>query len=188
MPFSVFNGAGTQAMHGAVVPIATATPSSASVTFSNIPQGYQDLFIVINGRSTKSGSTDVLDIQLNGDGGSGALYSHTRLYGDGSSASSARGSNNGAYYTDYYFVGNTATSGIFNSTEIHILNYANTSTYKTMLVRAADDQNGSGATTLSVGLWRNTNAISSIFLFPDNSSAFVAGTRISIYGVRTVNQ
>ena len=171
--------------YGAMVPIASAAPSSAAVVFDNITQNYQDLMIVIYGRSTKSATTDVLDIVYNNDNSS--LYSNTRLIGDGSSASSARSTSSTAVYGDYYFVGNTATSGIFSSTTIHLLNYANTSTNKTTLIRSASDQNGSGATSLTVGLYRSTSPITKIAIYPDTTAAFVAGSTITLYGIRAVS-
>ena len=44
MPVS-FAGTTGASMHGAIIPIATTTLATATttVTFSNIPQGYQDL-------------------------------------------------------------------------------------------------------------------------------------------------
>jgi hypothetical protein len=70
---------------------------------------------------------------------------------------------------------------------IHIFNYANTSTNKTTLARFASDQNGSGFTALSVGLWRNTAAISSLNISTGNGSIFwAAGTTVNLYGIRAV--
>jgi len=173
-------------MYGAMVPISSTTLSSnGAIVFDNIPQTFQDLFIVIQGRSTKSATTDVLDIVYNGD--FSANYSGTRLYGNGTSALSDRSTSAGAFFADYFLVGNSATAGIFSSNSISILNYANTSTFKTTLVRSAADQNGSGGTSLAVGLYRSTSGISRISLFPDATAAFLAGTSITLYGIRAVS-
>jgi hypothetical protein len=170
-------------MHGAIVPIAyTKLASNGNITFSNIPQGYQDLYIIGNVRSTNT-SQDTLAIDLT----YGATeYSSTWLLGDGSSATSNRQSNQ--YVSSVpYTNGANATAGIFSSFETHILNYANTSTYKTILTRMASDQNGSGWTSLTVGLRRNTAAVT--FLeFAGANAVFAAGSTFAIYGVRTVNQ
>jgi hypothetical protein len=73
------------------------------------------------------------------------------------------------------------------SAEMHILNYANTSTYKTLLLREANDNNGSGYVALSANLWRGTSGITSLSI-SSFAAYFTAGSTIALYGVRTVNQ
>lgn len=188
MPIAL--SAASAAMHGAMVPIVSSTLSSNGYfEFSNIPQTYQDLFISVNARAAAtvgdSGfsnqsyiTTYFNDITAN--------YSVTFLIGDGSSATSTRASAQGNAY--FGFIPNAnATSGIFGSTTVNILNYANTSTFKTILSRTAGDANGSGTTTLTVNGWRNTAAINKITLYCSYTN-FVAGTTATLYGIRTVGQ
>ena len=162
---------------------ATVSGSSASVTFSNIPSGYQDLFIVANvqGVSTGPGNTY---IQFNSDITGGTTnYSNTPLYGNGSTAASTRYTNNGWIYLDTYgIMRSTAPSSL----EIHILNYANSSTYKTTLNRAAADNNGSGETVLNVGLWRNTASIN-LLKISSVSMNFASNSTFTLYGIRAGN-
>ena len=176
-------------MHGAVVPIGFITVSGSSttvLTFSSIPQNYQDLFVVLNARNAYSSiSLSQVIPQFNNDGG--ANYSYTWLYGNGSSAASTRSSN--ANFT----VGGTtsaaaATTGIFGSVELHILNYANTTTYKTQIGRSAADLNGSGQVDLTVSMWRQTSAINAISIGQSYGTAYVAGSSAALYGIRTVGQ
>jgi hypothetical protein len=170
------------AMHGAVVPIAyqTLSSTSASITFSNIPQKYQDLMIVIYGRLTISGNG--IGWQFNGDGSGN--YSYTRLGGTGSSTFSDRASNV-ASFDSGNFPGSDAASGIFGSTIAHILNYANTSTYKTTLTRSASDINGSGYVQEHIALWRSTSGITSISIYGNN---WAAGSSFELFGIRTIGQ
>lgn len=152
--------------------IATQTLASAasSVTFSSIPSGYTDLQIVIS--ATASGLVNGR-LQVNGDTSSG-LYSTTVLYGTGSSAASTRQSGQNSIWLD-----NTDTGSNTNVTTISLMSYSNATTYKTCLVR------GSAASTqvdAHVGLWRNTNAITSITLFP-SSGTYSAGSTFSLYGI-----
>ena len=177
---------------GAVVPIAyqkLTNSTTSTITFSNIPQIYQDLFMVcyIGLYSTSLTQNYPYDstLQLNSDVTS-SNYSWTRLFGNGSGAGSERST----YCVVGKAPGNTTTSGTaFCSSTHHFLNYANTSTYKTILSRYASDQN-SGDTNSVVGevvtLWRNTNALSQIVLFQGNP--YIQGTTIELFGVRTVNQ
>ena len=172
----------SSAMHGAVVPIAYASITGAT-SFANIPQDYQDLFLVIYSRDTNSGTTTPLFNFINGD--SSTKYSQTYLDGNGSSATSARASSQTNFGAAIQIAA-SATSGIFSSNTMHILNYANTSTYKTVLWRSAADANGSGNARLSVGLYQSTSAVTSVQVYP--ASTFAAGTTVELFGIRSVGQ
>jgi hypothetical protein len=167
-------------MHGAMVPIAYSSTSTFG-GFTNIPSNYQDLHVVGSLLTDATRTATSLWLRINND--SGTNYSDTILTGNGSTASSTRASNNTILGFNYTLVsGNPA---VF---EMWILNYANTSTYKTILWREANDNNGSGTTTLHVGLWRSTAAITSVnFLYPGGNSQ-TANTTAALYGVRSVGQ
>ena len=157
-------------------PIATQTvsgTSTATVTFSSIAGTYTDLIIVANGSLTVLDNTY---IQFNGTGGT--AYSGTVLKGDGSAASSNRYSNNDRIVTDYSSYPNT-TAGAWNAV-IQVMNYANTTTYKTTLIRSNNAQNGTSA---SVHLWLNTSAITSIALQTTGTPKWGNGTTFTLYGI-----
>lgn len=156
-------------------PIATTTlgSSATSYTFSSIASTYTDLMLVIQSKVT-SGSYQNF-IQVNGD--TGTTYSFTILNGDGSSASSVRASNTTYIggYSDY----NTTADGMMSI--FQLMNYANTSTYKTILYRGANANTGTSAV---VGLWRSTSAINSIKCYPTGSGTYAAGTTLTLYGIQ----
>jgi hypothetical protein len=144
----------------------TLGSTAGSVTFSSIPQSYTDLILVFAGTV---GTLDNDNITFNGDTGSN--YSVTRLLGSGSSDSSSRGSNLSAIQC-----GEIATS---QSTDIiQIQNYSNTTTYKTLIHRSG---NTSQFLKASVGLWRNTAAITSITI--TNGGTFSIGSTFTLYGL-----
>jgi hypothetical protein len=66
------------------------------------------------------------------------------------------------------------------STIISILNYANTTTYKTALSRA---NNAAGGVDAVVGLWRSTAAINSIKMAIGGGYSYAAGTTFTLYGI-----
>lgn len=168
---------------GALQRIAYSAPSSTNtVTFNNIPQTFQDLMVVAYVRSVTNNSTDALDFSIN-NVTTGTLYSATFLRGDGSTASSGRYSTN-VGYPQAFMPGATATASIFGSVIWHILNYTNTSTFKTVLNRTAVDLNGSGRAELAVNLYRSTNAITRLDLFCDSGANFASGSTVALYGVR----
>lgn len=170
---------------GALQRIGYVAFNNNITTFSNIPQTFQDLRIVVYGRSNFSGTTDTTAIFFNGVT-SGTLYSQTRLYGNGSSAISDRLTNQDVIADATMIPGATSTSGLFGVVTVDILNYRSTSTFKTFIVRGACDMNGSGRTDLAVGLFRSTNAITSItgpyaYQLPQQ---YAAGSTAALYGVR----
>jgi hypothetical protein len=151
-------------------PIATTTLGTANnqVTFSAISGSYTDLVLTFTGGSA---SGQALLVQVNAD--TGANYSSTELSGNGSSASSSRDPN-----TNFANIG-----GVWNSTGANILqfmNYSNSTTYKTILTRNSD---AGFVTRASVSLWRNTNAITSIKIFPNSSVNFNVGSTFTLYGI-----
>jgi len=155
-------------------PLATTTTSgsAANYTFTSISGAYTDLVIVVNGGNSVQAD---LYIRLNGDTGSN--YSATRLTldnttpvsGRSSSATSMRITDSGGFSTTL-----GATNQILN-----IMNYANTTTYKTILARCNRSAGGLDAT---VGLWRSTSAITTVLLYP-GSGTFLDGTTLTLYGI-----
>jgi len=153
-------------------PIATTTLGSAAatVTFSSIPGTYTDLILII--RATLSSSSGAMGAQLNSDTGSN--YSYTRLTGNGSSASSDRN-------TSLTFAPIGTVSTTQNVSIIHFQNYANSTTYKTLLTR-----NGIAdvATYGIVALWRNTAAITSILINNNAGVNYASGSTFTLYGIK----
>ena len=164
------------------VALATQTLSSAvsSVTFSSIPQGYTDLVIVMN--VIANSNANYLWMQYNGDTGSN--YSTTIMTGSGSSAISTRFANRTNFNIDYYATPATTPGQRI----VQIMNYSNTTTYKTGLVRAGrasgTSYSGTSGTDAIVGLWRKSpiEAINSILITCDNDT-FQAGSTFTIYGI-----
>jgi hypothetical protein len=184
---TVYSSMNAGNQYGAMVPIASVSPTSAYPLFANVPQIYQDLFIVVYGRSTSSAATSPLYLQFatgNGSLDTGSNYSTTLLSGDGSAASSTRQTSQTLIQAGTITAA-TSTSGIFASASIQILNYSNSSTFKTTLSRFANDLNGSGTTGLNVGLWRNTGAITSISVQINGN--YESGTTVTLYGIRAVS-
>jgi hypothetical protein len=153
------------------VPIANQvlTSATASVTFSSIPSTYTDLVLIANGGVSTLGS---ITIQLNSD--TGTNYSYTRVYGNGSAATSDRFTSQN--YLDLGYFPNS----FGNSSITHFMNYSNTSTYKTTITRWAT----TSYTTAEVGLWRNTAAINSIVLYNSSSYNLNAGSTFTLYGIQ----
>lgn len=158
-------------------PLATNTivgSSTSSVTFSNISGSYTDLVVVFG---SFQGTTNFsFAIRFNGDTGSN--YSYTNIEGDGTSVFAARSSTTGWFNGANIGFPDSKSNAIF-----HIMNYSNTTTNKTGLCRYNYLGSGLPGTGASVGLWRNTAAITSVTAFI-SSGNFTADGTITLYGVK----
>jgi hypothetical protein len=136
------------------------------VTLTSISSAYTDLVLIIKSPTIAAN----YNLRFNGDTASN--YSYTSVYGDGTSATSSRSSNNTV-------IGLTYTSSGAPVSKIQIQNYASTSFYKTVLIRQDDAANAAMAT---VGLWRKTpEAISSITIV--STGNIPVGATFSLYGI-----
>jgi len=155
-------------------PIQTQTVGTAvaSVTFSSIPQTYTDLVLIVSAGLTSAGN----DLRLRFNSDSGANYSRTILYGNGASALSARNTGSDNIIT--------ASFGGLNSgsyATINVMNYSNTTTYKSTIQRGGYAGSIDSATA---GLWRNTAAITSIECGITAATTWVVGSTFTLYGIK----
>ena len=153
--------------------IATTTLSSAaaSVTFSSISGSYTDLVLVCD---PLSALVDNIVIQYNGD--TATNYSWTTIGGNGTTVSSVRGSNDSIPYVQYESGVSTTRSNVI----INVMNYSNTTTYKTAICRGNNTSYGTDSTVV---LWRSTSAITSILLKQRGSNNFSSGSMFTLYGI-----
>lgn len=159
---------------------STVTGSSvASVTLDLTGiSGYTDLVLVSSAKSTASDT--MLVMQFNADtSNSGTSYSYSRLYGNGSSVATDRASNN-----PWIPIGRLSISSDthYGQGIAHIMNYANSTTYKLVLTRG---DNASSMTYISLGLWRATpTPITSVTISVANAASNLAvGSTFTVYGI-----
>jgi hypothetical protein len=159
--------------------IATTTLSSAAatITLSSIPATYTDLRVVFYGVEAENTSISKR-IRFNSD--TATNYSVVKLGGQGTSVYSVRQNDEIGirFASDQIGDGTLPTFTTFD-----IFSYAG-STQKTTLIATTSDQNGSGYVQRSVGLWRNTAAITSITFFFANASTWATGSTVTIYGIK----
>lgn len=154
------------------VPSATAT-----VTLSSIPSTYTDIVVVGSNLLLTSSGLSIF-ARVNGD--SGSNYSSTILQGNGSTVNNGARSNNiQGLVTGGTFTGAGNTTPAFFT--LHLMNYANTTTYKTALYRYGLS---SAEVEMGVDLWRNTSAINSITFRNDGAANWAAGCVFTLYGIK----
>ena len=155
-------------------PIETQTvvgTSTSQIDFTSISSAFTDLVLVSN--YGISANLYGLRIRFNSDTGSN--YSDTTLYGNGTNGLSSRDSSATSIVTSAIGV----THNVLNYNVIcNVQNYANTSTYKTALIRA----NAVNREVVAcVGLWRSTSAITAVNVFV-GAGYILAGSTFTLYG------
>lgn len=153
--------------------------ASKAITFSSIPQTFDDLLLVYSTRSDRSGNVDdPVNITLNG---SGAGYSSRGLVGTGSSAYSE------GYGTSVIFAGYmpapSTTSNTFGSGSAIISNYRSSSP-KSMSVDFVSENNATTAyQNMVASIWTNSAAVTSLTVSAQIAN-LVQFSSASLYGIR----
>lgn len=166
-------------MASTYTPIQTTTLGSAqaSYTFSSISGLYTDLVLVVNELNATATNTSFQFQVGNGSVDTGANYSLTEIFGNGTTASSDRASSDTAAYFNGPGIGTSTTTP--NVYVMNFMNYSNTTTYKTFIGRGGSaDKN----TVATVNLWRLTSAINTIKIFQSTNN-MAAGTTFTLYGI-----
>jgi hypothetical protein len=165
---------------GAMVQIGISDMNGTvtAFSFSDIPQTYQDLMIIADIRSIGGGAG--AGWVINGNP-SGVTYGTTTIKGDGSSATSARGSSMSYGASQVGALGSTA--GINALMIVHFLNYANSTTKKTWIQKTASDINGSGFVGMESMANSSNSPITSITCSTANGSVNWIGTA-TLYGIK----
>jgi hypothetical protein len=152
------------------------TSAAASITFSDIPQTFTDLYLVVSLRSSNTeGNTTLLF------NGSSSNYSSRILEGTGSGTSSSSSTTAGLR-----FAGRTNESGFtantFANNAIYIPNYR-VAAAKSVSVDSVQETNATAAfQTLVAGLWNDTAAITSMTI-GNFGGGFAIGSSATLYGI-----
>lgn len=163
--------------------IATVTVGSggaSSITFSDIPGGFQHLQIRV--RLLGSGTNDNFSLRLNGDTGNN--YASHQLQGNGSAAEAASSTSANRMIL-MGLIGDSTTAPF--ASIMDILDYGNTS--KNTTVRAFSGNDGNAANTVyrvsvNSGLWVNTSAVTSVTLLTGSSMTWGQHSTAALYGIK----
>ena len=159
----------------------TLTTTTASVTFSSIPQTYTDLLLKISPRTTNTSFGETIRIRPNNLTANGSAIVLRGFSGTSTSSytySNVLATNNS--------LGATATANTFASIDVYILNYTS-SNYKSFSSDAVSENNASdGRLDIIASLWSDTAAITSLVLDNDAPSpfSFTANSTFYLYGIK----
>ena len=168
-----------------IATVLVGSGGASTLTFSNIPQTYKHLQIrMINrvvGNSGGNTNSNVL-IRFNSDTASN--YTRHLLYDQGGIGSAGTANNTSIFASAA--PNSTNTSGIFGAAVVDILDYANTNKFKTTRALGGYDNNGVAGNRLNLesGVWRDTSAITTILIYPDNTETWAQHSHFALYGIR----
>jgi hypothetical protein len=163
-----------------IATVTVGSGGSSTIDFTSIPSGFTHLQLRGINRNTTADNT--FRLRFNSDTGSN--YSRHFLYGNGASALAAAGASQTSTGVGIIATSSNSAS-IFSAFVIDILDYKNTSKYKTMRSLGGYDANGSGNVGLFSGVWMNTAAITSISLLSDSGNQ-EQYSQFALYGIKGV--
>lgn len=162
------------------------TGSTAAVIATGIPGTFAQLMLVCYLRTDRSAVLDGVVGMFNGDN-TGANYSSLNM--DANGAGFATGdtatASTAGFYGGFASAAATAVAASFGSFTLLIPNYANTAGAKvaTFWGGVVDATTSDSNIVLGNVRWNNSAAINSITLSPYVGTNFVAGSRVTLYGM-----
>lgn len=147
--------------------------STGTITFSSIPSTYTDLVIVSN-----LGMVTAARLYLRFNGITTNTYSDRYMTGTGAAYAGTDTNQNAMTVGGAW---NGFSTSLDASNVINIMDYKNTTTFKTLIARTANNKTGSGSVDALSGLWSNTSAITSVSLI--GGSNFLFGSTFTLYGI-----
>lgn len=160
---------------------STASGSSSTITFSSIPSTYTDLVLIAQYQCSVSGG---LWLRYNGD--TATNYSIANMIGSQNTFATYVDVNEPYIWADTYYQGTGTVTTDRAIVKANVMNYANTTTFKTTLLRSDDVRTtGSSDGTVYAGAatWRSTSAVTQIDVL-SAAGNFVSGSTFSLYGIK----
>jgi hypothetical protein len=157
--------------------------NAASVEFTNLARynDFQHFQIRATLRTNRANNGDALRLRFNND--SGTNYSVHVLRGEGSNTLFSEGGGSINYLEIAYSEAANNTASSFAGAVIDILDPFETT--KNTTARGLSGYTSSvGRLTYYSGAWYNAAALTTILCYPAHGSAWVQGTRISLYGLK----
>lgn len=158
-----------------------------SDTSFTVPDGYEDLVLVVVARTNTAAVGEELGVRINGD--SAANYVRNRLLQNGGGVTGQEALAD----TEMRLMAVPAASspaGSFGVMRAVLPGYGSTSIHKVMVGQSAEAQTYSSSQVYSrtgSSWWKNTAAITSLQIVPVSGGAFVAGSKARLYGVKARN-
>jgi hypothetical protein len=151
----------------------------SEIVFSNIPQTYTDLKLVISARVTSGLVYSNATLKFNG---SSTGYTNKRFTATGSGTTTDTVTNAGFLYIGEVN-GDTSTAGAFSNLEVYIPGYTDSNNKSVSSEKVQESRATTSYLGFHANLWANSAAITSISI-GQTSSGFLEHTTAYLYGIK----
>jgi hypothetical protein len=177
-PSAISGGITSTNAFASIGTVYNSAAGGVTALFNNIPQHYKHLQIRMIGRAVSTSTTPPVYLNFNGD--TAGNYNWHYLVGNGSTPA-AGGAINYGDIEGFTVPHSTATANTFGAYIIDILDYADTSKFKTTRQTGGFDFNGSGQIHANSGAWRSFAPISQIAV--QTYAGYGQYSHIALYGI-----
>jgi hypothetical protein len=158
---------------------AFGTGGAGSFHFASIPQNFTHLQMRIVARdAASSGTGNTMYSYFNGVATGSAYLTHT-LFGNGTTAQATYGLSRPYMELPHVLPGTTAGANIHGSMIIDLLDYRNTSKFKTIKMLSVNDQNNSGWVSFTGAAYSSYDPVTMWTITP----GFSTTSRCDLYGI-----
>ena len=163
----------------AIQTVTVGSGGASSIEFTSIPQTYTDLQIVLSGRQSVAGGTNV-NMKFNGSSSGYTNRNIISAAGTVASESSVLGTS--SIKIGFIPENVNYTASTFSNQYVYIPNYAGSNNKSVSTDNAMENNSTSVYFGLFAGLWSNSSAITSIALTCESGN-FVQYSTATLYGV-----
>ena len=166
-----------------LISTTSLTGNAADVTFdvSSFSSTYRHLQVRFASKSNNAAVWEIGLLRLNGD--TGANYSVHSLEATYQPSLITRSTGSANTSSMSFSAAGATNAGVFSAAIVDILN-AYGARNKTVRLLSSYHQPSAGEYSIRSGDWRNTAGVTSVSIFPLSGTAWLAGSRFSIYGIR----
>lgn len=155
--------------------VTVGVGGAASIEFTGIPQGGQDLMVVFSGRDTNAGTQNAALVEVNALSGT---YTGRSLDGNGATASSQN------FLVTGYVSSAGSTSNTFGNNSFYFSKYAGSQT-KSYSIDAVTENNATTAYQSILAASINTTSPITSISIKANGGTFVQYSTASLYTIST---
>ncbi|HEX8218653.1 MAG TPA: hypothetical protein VF914_05505 [Chloroflexia bacterium] len=153
----------------------------ANVNITGIPAAFRNLTLEVVGRTNNAANPfDGVRVQFNGDTANNYDWTTIFVTGTGSTGGTGAVTTNAIQLGS--IAGNSGTAGRAGHVEGRIYDYLSTTWAKTVKCEGGRGETAQAVSDRGTGQWRSLTAITSILVFPQTGTLFLAGTRVILYG------
>jgi hypothetical protein len=163
-----------------IITSTVLTTTTASVTFSSIPQTYKDLMVYIVAATDLADTNVNLFVRMNGDSSSNYGSQQMSYYGTGVNYNI--NSNRSQFDNGPWGSGTTMTANMFASNYMYFANYTNSLNKQVSVYGGLASSSVRAYAVDEAVSYRGTSPITSITI-PPYSGNFVAGSSFYLYGI-----